>query len=93
MGNIVKILKTGFEMATLPVHIANIPFNLVMIHGRFPFLYQYPDYRKWQYYALGDGLAILNGEPPNKTITWFLNEKDNDAVKMYTYGRCNVQWT
>ena len=58
----------------------------------------YPDfshkviYLKWQFYSLGDGLAILNGEPPNKSITWFLIEKVNDAVKVYTYGWRNVQW-
>ena len=72
---IVDIVKHGFEMSILLLHQANIPHNLVTTYGCFPFSNHHPDYLKWQYYSLGDGLAILNGEPPNKSITWFLMKK------------------
>ena len=84
MEYIVDIVKGGFEMAILPVHKANIYYNLITTYGSFPFVYQYPDYLKWQYYSLGDGLAILNGKPLNKSSTWFINEKVNDAMTIYT---------
>ena len=90
MENIVDIVPDGFEMAILPVRRDNSDCNLMITYGCFDF--QDDSYLKWQYYSIGDGLVMLNGQPPAEEKSWFLNCKVHNAKKIYTYGSRNVKW-